>query len=51
MCQAGETLRAKFADLGLETIGSSPEELAAVIKAEIPKWAKVIKAAGIKPDY
>jgi len=43
-------LRAKLTDLGLEAIGNSPDEFAAVIKSEIPKWAKVIKAAGIKPD-
>ena len=44
-------LRAKLADLGLEGIGSSPDEFAAVIKSEIPKWAKVIKESGIKPDW
>jgi tripartite-type tricarboxylate transporter receptor subunit TctC len=43
-------LRAKFADLGLEPIGNSPDEFAAAIKSEIPKWAKVIKESGIKPD-
>jgi tripartite-type tricarboxylate transporter receptor subunit TctC len=43
-------LRAKLAELGLETIGNSPDEFAALIKSEIPKWAKVIKEAGIKPD-
>jgi tripartite-type tricarboxylate transporter receptor subunit TctC len=43
-------LRAKFADLGVEAIGSSPDEFAALIKSEIPKWAKVIKEAGIKAD-
>jgi tripartite-type tricarboxylate transporter receptor subunit TctC len=43
-------LRAKLADLGLEGIGNSPDEFAAVIKSEIPKWAKLIKDAGIKPD-
>lgn len=43
-------LRAKFTDLGLETIGNSPEAFAAAIKSEIPKWAKVIKDAGIKLD-
>jgi tripartite-type tricarboxylate transporter receptor subunit TctC len=41
-------LRAKLADLGLEAISNSPEEFAGVIKSEIPKWAKVIKEAGIK---
>ena len=43
-------LRAKLADLGLEVIGNSRDEFAAVIKSEIPKWAKVIKESGIKPD-
>ena len=43
-------LRAKLADLGLEGIGNSPDEFAALIKSEIPKWAKVIKVAGIKAD-
>jgi tripartite-type tricarboxylate transporter receptor subunit TctC len=43
-------LRAKLADLGMEGIGNSPDEFAAVIKSGIPKWAKVIKESGIKPD-
>ncbi len=43
-------LRAKFTDLGLEIIGNSPNEFASIIKSEIPKWAKVIKDAGIKPE-
>ena len=43
-------VRAKLADLGLEGIGNSPDEFATVIKSEIPKWAKVIKESGIKPD-
>jgi tripartite-type tricarboxylate transporter receptor subunit TctC len=43
-------LRAKLADLALEGIGNSPDEFAVVIKSEIPKWAKVIKESGIKPD-
>ena len=43
-------LRAKLADLGMEAIGSSPDEFAAAIKSGIPRWAKVIKESGIKPD-
>jgi tripartite-type tricarboxylate transporter receptor subunit TctC len=43
-------VRAKFADLGLETVGNSPDEFVAAIKSEIPQWAKVIKESGIKPD-
>lgn len=40
----------RFSELGIEPIGSTPEEFAAVIKLETPKWATLIKAAGIKPD-
>lgn len=43
-------LRAKLADLGQEGVGNSPDEFAAVIRSELPKWAKVIKESGIKPD-
>ena len=43
-------LREKLAELGLEAIGSSPDEFAKVIKSEIPKWAEVIKVSGMKPD-
>ena len=45
---AQSDLRAKFTEFDL--IGSSPDEFAAYLKSEIPKWAKVIKEAGIKPD-
>lgn len=32
---------------GLETVGSSPKEFGALIRSEIDKWARVVKAAGI----
>ena len=32
----------------LEPVGNTPAELAAVIRKEMPEWAKVIKDAGIK---
>jgi tripartite-type tricarboxylate transporter receptor subunit TctC len=41
-------LKAKFADLGEEAIGSDPDELAAFLKAEMVKWTEVVKAANIK---
>jgi len=37
----------RMATMGNETIGSTPEEFDALIRQEIPKWAKVIKAANI----
>jgi tripartite-type tricarboxylate transporter receptor subunit TctC len=47
---AAPEMRSKFGQLGIDVIGNSPEEFAAMIKSETPKWAKVIKKAGIKPD-
>jgi tripartite-type tricarboxylate transporter receptor subunit TctC len=44
------SLRAKLADLGLEAIGNSPEEFAAAIRSEIPKWKRLIEVSGIKPE-
>jgi tripartite-type tricarboxylate transporter receptor subunit TctC len=35
---------------GVETVASTPEELAARIKSEMAKWGKVIKDAGIRAD-
>ena len=43
-------LQARFAELGMEAVGNSPDELGAAIRAEIPSWGRVIKAAGIAPD-
>ena len=43
-------MREKFAQLGLDTIVGSPEELAIIIKSDIVKWAKVIKDAGIRAE-
>jgi len=43
-------LHAKLADAGVEGVGNSSDEFTAMIKSEIPKWAKVIKDADIKPD-
>ena len=41
-------MRKRFDDLGIEPIGNSPAEFAAAIDGEIPKWAKLIREAGIK---
>src|SRR6185312_12243279 len=42
--------RQRLVDLGVEITSSSPQEFAAYIKREIPKWAAVIKAAGAKME-
>ncbi len=36
--------------LGAEPVGSTPEQLAALVKSENAKWAKVIKDAGVKVE-
>jgi len=43
-------VKEKLAGLGVEPVGSSPEELATFLRSEMEKWSKVIRAAGIKPQ-
>jgi tripartite-type tricarboxylate transporter receptor subunit TctC len=40
----------KFEQLGITVTASTPEELAGFMKLETAKWAKIIQAAGIKPE-
>lgn len=44
---ADPELKPKFAALGLEPIGGTPAEMSATMAADIPKWEKVIRDAGI----
>ena len=43
-------LAQRMSALGLEPIGSTPEQLAAVQKADFAKWAKPVKASGFQAD-
>lgn len=38
----------KLIELGAEPVGNTPTEFAAIMKADIASWAKVVKAANIK---
>ena len=41
---------ARFKQLSTDPVGNSPEELGAFVRAELEKYARIIKAAGIKLD-
>lgn len=43
-------LIAKYNGLGFEPVGGSPEEASARIKADVVRWTKIIRDAGIKPQ-
>jgi tripartite-type tricarboxylate transporter receptor subunit TctC len=43
-------LRDRLAAEGSEPLGSTPDEFGLHIKSEIAKWAKVVKAAGIRVE-
>ncbi|MGL5115829.1 MAG: Bug family tripartite tricarboxylate transporter substrate binding protein, partial [Beijerinckiaceae bacterium] len=45
---AEASVKEKLAALGAEAVGSTPEEMAAFLKAESDKWGKLIREAGIK---
>ena len=44
---ADAAVKARLEQLGVLVAGSTPQELAALLKAEMDKWGPVIKAAGI----
>jgi len=43
-------VKERFFNVGVEVVGSSPEQLAATVKSEMVRLGKVIKVAGIKAD-
>ena len=43
-------VRAKLEAAGIEIQGGTPQDYAALIKSDLVKWGKVVKAAGIQPD-
>ena len=43
-------VRARFALIGAEPVGSTPEELANTLKAETARWAAVVRERNIKAD-
>jgi tripartite-type tricarboxylate transporter receptor subunit TctC len=47
---AAPKMKARLADLGGTVLPGSPAEFGKLIADETEKWAKVIRAAGIKPE-
>ena len=43
-------IRSRLAAQGVEPVGTTPEQLLAIMNADLEKWTKVIRAANIKPD-
>jgi tripartite-type tricarboxylate transporter receptor subunit TctC len=46
----GRDTSERIADVGADVIANTPEEFAAAIKADIQKYAKLVKAAGISAN-
>jgi tripartite-type tricarboxylate transporter receptor subunit TctC len=42
--------RERYAGLGADPVGSTPDEFAAYCRSELAKWAKVVKESGAKAD-
>ncbi len=45
-----DEIKKRFAEVGAEPIGGTPQQFAAFMAAETIKWAKVIKASGARVD-
>ena len=45
-----EDVRAKLQGAGIEIQGGTPEHFGNVIKAEVEKWGRIVKAAGIQAE-
>jgi tripartite-type tricarboxylate transporter receptor subunit TctC len=43
---ADPVVKKSLGDLGVDIVGGTPEEFAAYIKSEIPKWTAIVKASG-----
>jgi tripartite-type tricarboxylate transporter receptor subunit TctC len=45
-----DDVRARLVGAGIEIQGGTPAEFGTVIKAEIDKWGRIVKEAGIQPE-
>ena len=42
-------VKKRLEDIGVGIVGSTPEEMGALIRSEMAKWEPIIRAAGISP--
>ena len=49
-CMQKPEVKEKFLSAGVESVGTTPERFAAIVKSEMTKWGKLIKDAGIRAD-
>ena len=47
---AAPDMRKRMIENGYEPVGGEPEKLSELIRVETAKWAKVVKATGMKVD-
>jgi tripartite-type tricarboxylate transporter receptor subunit TctC len=47
---ASPEIRTRFDQMGVEPVGSTPEQAARFLEDEIVKWGRVITAANVKPE-
>ena len=47
---AQSDVKPRMLSAGLEPVGNTPDEFATYLRAQLTKWSKVIKAAGIRAD-
>lgn len=47
---AAPDVRERMFKLGLEVVGSTPEQLAELVRSDIAKWGRVIREAGVRAD-
>jgi tripartite-type tricarboxylate transporter receptor subunit TctC len=43
-------VKERFASLGVQPVGDTPEQFAEVIRADLARWSRVIKSAGVKVE-
>jgi len=47
---ASPDVKERFPALGFTPVGGSPEEFSSLIRSDMDRWGKVIRAANLKPD-